>query len=310
MKSSSVVGENGSVDRGTAERLVLGTAALGLAYGLPSADGTLAAPDESASVALIRDAWARGIRCFDTAPAYGEAESRLGCALPTQGAVWTKFDRRLHPGPWSTALTDSLAGSLQRLGRAHIDVFHWHNWTRAVADEQACAHAWSALRTDARIGRLACSTYGVDDALAAVLSGWFSLVQVEANVLNRSVLRAIGEPARARGVAIAVRSVFLQGVLTPKGTHLPAKLSGLQQARAQCLALAERLGMPLHHLALRALLADPDVAYVLIGVDRPQQLTDALEAATGSPLPPGVSETLVEYEPADLTLTDPRTWAR
>ena len=305
MKSSSGVAETPSCDR-----LVLGTAALGLAYGLPSTDGSIAAPDESAAVALIREAWHKGIRCFDTAPAYGEAEVRLGRALPTQGAIWTKFDRRLHPGPWSSALTDSLAGSVQRLGRSQVDIFHWHNWTRAIADDAACANAWSALRADPRIGRLACSTYGVEDALAAVQSGWFSLVQVEANVLNRSVLRAIARPARERGVKIAVRSVFLQGVLTPKGTLLPAGLSGLQHARTLCVALAERLGMPLHHLALRALLADPDVAYVLIGVDRPQQLADALEAATGSPLPRDVSETLAGYEPHDLTLTDPRTWAK
>lgn len=305
MRSSSVV-----ADTKGAERLVLGTAALGLAYGLPSAEGNLTPPDAPAAIALMREAWDHGIRCFDTAPAYGEAEVRLGQALPTQGAIWTKFDPRLHPGPWSSALTDSLAGSLQRLGRAQVAVFHWHNWTRAIADDAACSQAWSALRGDPRIGQLACSTYGVEDALAAVLSGWFSLVQVEANVLNRSVLRAIAEPARARGVAIAVRSVFLQGVLTPKGTHLPANLSGLSHARGQCVALAERLGMPLNHLALRALLADAAVAYVLIGVDRRHQLADALDAATGIPLPADISEALADYEPHDLTLTDPRTWSR
>jgi 1-deoxyxylulose-5-phosphate synthase len=303
MKSSSA----GAERRG---RLVVGTAALGLAYGLAGADGSNAAPDEVTAIALLRRAWAEGIACFDTAPAYGEAEARLGRALPAEGAVWTKFDRRLHPGELAPALQTSLAGSLQRLGRDKVEVFHWHNWTRATADEPGFARFWPGLAGDPRFGRLACSTYGVEDALAAVTSGWFAVVQVEANILNRSVLRAIAGPARVRGVTIAVRSVFLQGVLTPKGAQLPADLAGLQQARGQCAALAERLGIPLAQLALRTLLDDRDVGHVLIGVDRPQQLAEALTAADAGPLPDDVSAELASYEPTERALTDPRTWSR
>ena len=303
MKSSSA-----AVER--RRRLVVGTAALGLAYGLANAEGSNAAPDEATATALLRAAWAAGIPSFDTAPAYGEAEARLGRAMPVDGAVWTKFDRRLHPGALPEALAESLAGSLQRLGRGQVEVFHWHNWTRAAGEEAGFAHAWPALAGDPRYGRLACSTYGIDDALAAVTSGWFSLVQVEANILNRSVLRAIAAAARERQVTIAVRSVFLQGVLTPKGTHLPPALAALQIARERCLAIADSLEIPLHHLALRALLDDADVGHVLIGIDRPQQLDDALAAADAEPLPAGVSELLAACEPCDLTHTDPRTWAR
>ena len=303
MRSSSAVAER----RG---RLVVGTAALGLAYGLAAADGSNAAPDEATAISLLRRAWAAGIPCFDTAPAYGAAESRLGRALPVEGAVWTKFDRRLHPGELASALQTSLAGSLQRLGRAQVEVFHWHNWTRSAAEETGFAQIWPEFAADPRCGRPACSTYGIDDALAAVASGWFGLVQVEANILNRSVLRAIAGTARARGVTIAVRSVFLQGVLTPKGAQLPAGLAGLQHARAQCAGLAERLQIPLPQLALRALLDDPDVGHVLIGVDRPQQLAEALTAADAGPLPEAISAELASYEPADRALTDPRTWSR
>ncbi len=304
MKSSSA-----AVER--RRRLVVGTAALGLAYGLANADGSNAAPDEATATALLRAAWAAGIPSFDTAPAYGEAEVRLGRAMPVDGAVWTKFDRRLHAGSLPAALAESLAGSLQRLARRNVDVFHWHNWTREAGEEAGFAQAWPALAADSRYGRLACSTYGIEDALAAVTSGWFSLVQVEANILNRSVLRAIAAAAaRTRSVTIAVRSVFLQGVLTPKGAQLPTALAGLQAARARCLAVAESLAIPLHHLALRALLDDAAIGHVLIGIDRPQQLDDALAAADAEALPMGVSELLAGCEPTDLTLTDPRTWPR
>jgi aryl-alcohol dehydrogenase-like predicted oxidoreductase len=60
-----------------ADRLVLGTVALGMAYGIAGRD----APAESAALAVIRAAAALGVGAIDTAPAYGEAERRVGLAL-------------------------------------------------------------------------------------------------------------------------------------------------------------------------------------------------------------------------------------
>lgn len=303
MRSSFAVAESAA-----AAKLVVGTAGLGLAYGLPAADGSRSAPDDAAAAAVVRAALDRGLTTFDTAPAYGEAERHLGLALGPAGEVWSKFDRRRESGPLAEALVRSLAASLARLRRPALQAFHWHNWTAAVGADPEFAPAWRTVCADPRAGTPACSTYGVEDALAAVESGHFRQVQVEANLLNRRVLRAIAGPARAAGVRIAVRSAYLQGVLTPKGEHLPAALAELAPARARCAAIAQRLGQPLQHLAVNALLADPDVAQVLIGIDCIPQLDDALAAARQPGVPTAVLEELAAGEPADAGLTDPRTW--
>ena len=67
--------------------LALGTAALGIDYGLPgSAD--FKRPAFESSVDLVRRAFDAGINFFDTAPAYGVAEDVLGSALAgVSGAV-------------------------------------------------------------------------------------------------------------------------------------------------------------------------------------------------------------------------------
>jgi len=51
--------------------LVLGTAQLGLPYGIANQTGQ---PDQVVATAIIREAWNQGIREFDTAQGYGDSE--------------------------------------------------------------------------------------------------------------------------------------------------------------------------------------------------------------------------------------------
>ena len=56
-------------------RITLGTAQLGLGYGIANRAGR---PGDATATALLDRAWGLGIRSFDTARAYGDAEQRLG----------------------------------------------------------------------------------------------------------------------------------------------------------------------------------------------------------------------------------------
>jgi aryl-alcohol dehydrogenase-like predicted oxidoreductase len=137
--------------------------------------------------------------------------------------------------------------------------------------------AWELLRKSSGIKGLGASTYGVRDALAAVQSGLFDLVQIEWNLLNQSVLNAIGDLASKNGVTIALRSIFLQGVLTPKGKNLPENLLKLAAPRDRAERLAMDFDMPINALALRAALDHPANPYVLIGPDRLSQLQEIIK---------------------------------
>ena len=73
--------------------IVLGTAQLGMDYGIANAAGQ---PSEDTSREIIQIAWKNGIRCYDTAQAYGN-EAGVGRALRASGLardevfVTTKF---------------------------------------------------------------------------------------------------------------------------------------------------------------------------------------------------------------------------
>lgn len=282
------------------QRVVFGAASLGMAYGLPR-QGAVAniAPAESDAAALVERALALGITTFDTAPAYGESESRLGRLLGARGAVWTKVAAG-DPGA-------SLAASLVRLRRPRVELLQWHNWTAALGHDAAWTAAWSSLRGDARVARLGATTYGVADAVAAATSGLFDVVQCEFHILNQGVVAALAEHARRGAITVAVRSVLLQGALTDDGRELPdlpSLRAGVERARSAAG------GVGLTRLAVRAALEHPAIAHVLVGIDRLEQIEEVSRIAAGPALGAGLSERVASLDLGGDPACDPRTWPR
>jgi len=263
---------------------------------------------EDEAARLLRKARDEGIRRFDTAPSYGVAEERLGRFLGPGTEVWTKL------GPFGRGAIRigrcqrSLEASLERLRRERLDLVQWHNWTADLLDDAEFLLCCEKLRKDQRVGDLGATTYGSEDACAAVTSGFFRVVQLEWNLLNQSVLDSVHQLVSRGDVAIALRSVFLQGVLTGRGEHLPRSLDGLREPRLALVKFAGDWGMDVAELALRAALNQPGVASVVFGVDEEEALSSALAAARSGPLP---SRCLAELKAFDLKgapVADPRSW--
>lgn len=275
-----------------------------MAYGLPrEGAGSNVAPAESDAAALVHHALALGITTFDTAPAYGESELRLGRALGARPGtrVWTKVaagDPRR-----------SLEMSLERLRRPRVELLQWHNWTSAMSADESWTSAWRSLRGDARVERLGATTYGADDAVAAARSGLFDVVQCEFHLLNQGVVTALSESAQSGSIAIAVRSVLLQGALTDDGRALP-DLSVLRDAVARARAAATAAGVGLTRLAMRAALEHHAISHVLVGIDRVEQIDEAWRIASGPPLGAEARAGIARLDLHGDSVCDPRKWPR
>ena len=141
-------------------------------------------------------------------------------------------------------------------------------------------------------------------------SGLFDLVQIEWNLLNQSVLNAVQDLAAMHNVKIALRSIFLQGVLTSKGNNLPNDLSGLILPRAHAVDLAQEIGMPLNALALRAALDNGAASYVLVGPDHVSQLEEIIEHAKLKELNADNLKSIEKLNIDNCRLVDPRSWQK
>lgn len=293
-----------------ASRLVLGTVALGVPYGF-SSDGQ---PSVDEVNEIFKFAHISGITRFDTAPSYGQAEHLLGQYIQSNTAqqidVWTKLSNLKLDSNLGKEAISSLENSLRALSCNSVEYLQWHNWHAGMSSDPDFLLAWELLRKSSGIKGLGASTYGVQDALAAVQSGLFDLVQIEWNLLNQSVLNAIGDLASKNGVKIALRSIFLQGVLTPKGENLPNHLLQLAAPRGRADKLAIDFNMPINALALRAALDHAAKPYVLIGPDRLAQLREIIEHSKLDVLTESQLKLITKLNEEENPMVDPRNWQK
>lgn len=286
-------------------RLVLGTVALGVPYGI----GDKQRPDTPEVAKLFKFARDVGISRLDTAPSYGIAEELVGkLASPLGFEIWTKLSNISLDKHAPFSARASIKQSLDTLRQNSIDFLQWHNWSVDLYENPYFLEIWNEVRNNSQIKYVGASTYGVENALAAVRSGLFDMVQIEWNLLNQSVLNAVGQEAKNRGVRLALRSVFLQGVLTDKGENLPGPLAKLQDFRNAAKQFAAQFGLTLNALALRAALDHPMAPLVLIGPDRLDQLQEICHDAQLPALSGEVLSKLSKLTVPDVSLVDPRMW--
>jgi aryl-alcohol dehydrogenase-like predicted oxidoreductase len=305
-----------------------------LGFGCGAVGGLMVRGDPRDQERTVARALDVGVNYFDTAVQYGngESEKNLGRILqilkPGNAIVGTKV--RLPSaafGRIADTVTNSLDGSLTRLRRDHVDIFHLHNAitvngggealsVRQVLDE--VVPAFERLREAGKTRFLGITAIGDTAALHQVIDARvFDSAQVVYNMLNPSA--AVPLPAnypaqdygglfdhtKAAGVGTIAIRVLAGGALSgsperhpiaspppePIGSAL-AYDADLARARRLAPLIAEGFASSLTEAATRFSMAHRAVGTILIGMATPQQFEDALAAVQKGPLPPAAIERL------------------
>ena len=269
-------------------RLVLGTAQLGMAYGVANRAGR---PPEDEAVALVGVAWEGGVRGFDTAMHYGEAEAVLGRALARLGAAQkAEVVSKLAPDldPFSPGLLEqSVRQSLARLGLPALAGLLLHR-EELLGQWERLSPLLEDLRGRGLARRVGVSVYSPGAALLALRCPGLDLLQVPSNALDRRFEAAgVFEAAQAAGVRVQVRSVFLQGLLLLPGDELPAHMHFAAPFVRAYQALCAEAGLTPARAALGYAWTAYPGADILAGAESAAQVRANLAAA--APLPPGLA---------------------
>lgn len=285
-------------------RLALGTAQLGLPYGVANATGQIHR-DEAARI--VQRARRAGMDTIDTAIAYGESEQRLGEIGVEDFRVVTKLppfpNEHCDAAEW---VRRSIVGSLQRLRIPQLAGFLLHQPKDLRGPRGSALYA--ALLDARNSGFVQKIGVSVDspaelDALSSRFR--FDLVQAPMNVVDRRLLSS-GWLARlkADGTEIHVRSIFLQGLLLMDDSNRPA---GFNRWRVIWERWQDWLA--LEHLTpiescVAFVLSHPEIDRVIVGVDSQLQLEQILAAQrTTSGWAP---ESLASD---DMDLVNPARWS-
>jgi aryl-alcohol dehydrogenase (NADP+) len=277
-----------------------------MSWGDPSRGGHPWVLDEAAGTALIHQALDAGVNCFDTANVYsgGSSEEITGRALWAAArredvVLATKVHGRMRPGPNGAGLSrkailHEIDESLRRLGTDYVDLYQIHRWDPTVPIEETM----EALHDVVRAGKArylgASSMYAWQFAKAqhvAEVHGWtrFVSMQNHYNLLYREEEREMLPLCDDQGVGVIPWSPLARGRLTRDWDTATSRAEtdefGKSLYRAEdrlivekVAAVAKERGVPRAQVALAWLLHQPVVTSPIVGVTKPQHLSDAVAA--------------------------------
>ena len=264
--------------------------------------------DDAQSRLALDCAVACGIDFFDTAAAYGDGHSeallgelarrtRRPLIVSTKAGI-PRFGESADFSP--NALAQSLAGSLDRLGRSSADGLLLHNPTpQMMKAEPAIAAFLENAVTSGRIRFWGLSVKSPADGIAMLEAFHVPVIQVNLNMLDvRAATGGLLDLAAKRGTAIIARTPLCFGFLSghvdentvfPPGDHRNAWSVAQRRAWAEgarrAWALAEpAAGESMAQTALRFCLSFPAVSLVLPGPLTAAEVDDNAGASARGPL--------------------------
>ncbi|MFI5134571.1 MAG: L-glyceraldehyde 3-phosphate reductase [Chitinophagales bacterium] len=265
---------------------------------------------------ILFTAFDHGITHFDLANNYGPppgaAEENFGKIFKSdlfpyrdELIISTKAGYSMWPGPygdWGSKkyLVASLDQSLKRMGLDYVDIFYHHRPDPHTPLEETM----SALDLIVRQGKalyIGLSNYRTEESAKAIsilkrMQTPLVIHQPKYSMLVRWVETGLLDLLEKEGVGCIAFSPLAQGVLTDKylggipaqsraardlgnGAIQAAEISDEVISKARKLnELAKRRNQSLAQMSLAWVLKDPRITSVVIGVSRPEQVTDAMQS--------------------------------
>jgi aryl-alcohol dehydrogenase-like predicted oxidoreductase len=279
---------------GVGSKFVLGTAQLGMRYGLVNDSGQ---PSRTQALEIIREALHQGVTAFDTARNYGDAEAIVGTALEGRvpgATVITKLGltglSAASEEEVKAKVDASIDASRSALRREKLDVLLLHRWGYRHAWRGAAWNYLLELQQRGVIRTLGASVYEPEEAISALKDVEIRHLQIPMNVLDwrwrqREIQRALESRA---DVVVHARSALLQGILAHGAERWPrvGGFDGFACAHQLC-SLASRFGrdsvVDLCFAYLRSL---SWIDGIVVGCETSVQLKNNLRLFENLPLSP------------------------
>ena len=278
-----------------------------------------------------------GCNFFDTAWAYGDGHSEgllgqlvrshpdrrlyVASKIPPKNQEWPARPghalEEVFPPDHIRRYTES---SLKNLGLETIDLIQFHVWQDAWADDPGWQREVEDLKRRGlvRTVGLSLNRWEPENGIRTLRTGLIDAVQVIYNIFDQAPEDALFPVCRELGVAVIARVPFDEGTLTgtltgdsrwPDGDWRNTYFgSGNLQAsveRAEALRAAIPPGMTMPEMALRFILANPDVSTVIPGMRKLRHVEANLAASDGG----GLDAKLVERLRAHRWDRRPAPWS-
>ncbi|MFJ6653354.1 aldo/keto reductase family protein [Microbacterium sp. NPDC091313] len=270
---------------------------------------------DDAAVKTVHAALDAGITTFDTADGYANtaAEVILGKALSGQRResleIFTKVYFPTGPGGANDTglsrkhITESVHGSLKRLGTDYVDLYQAHRFDYETPLEETF-QTFADLVRQGKVLYIGVSEWTAEQLreghrLAKELNIQLISNQPQYSMLWRVIEEKVVPASEELGISQIVWSPMAQGVLSgkylpgqpvPEGSRATDEKSGATfikrflnddtlTAVQRLKPVAEQAGLSMPQMAIAWVLQNPNVASALVGASRPEQLADSVKAS-------------------------------
>lgn len=286
-------------------KLALGTAQMGLDYGIANQNGQVSGEK---AAAIMRVARAAGIRTLDTAVSYGDSESRLGEIGVEDCQIVSKLpaipDEIEDISAWMSGIVRQ---SLTKLRTERLYGLLLHRPKQFVgARGEEIRYALEALKAEGLVRKTGVSIYVPSDLDELYVPYGLDLVQAPFNLFDDRLISS-GWMSRLKqgGTEVHVRSIFLQGVLLFPPQDRPKKFERWAAHFARYDEWMKTHDRSALEACVSFALSFPEIDKVVVGVESAAQLRAIVAAASVSP--PPFAERVVA---SDTDLLDPLVWMR
>lgn len=291
--------------------LTLGTAQLGLAYGVNNDKGM---PTFEESSELLTTALDLGITSFDTARGYGESEAVLGRYFSKTNREKTLITKVIFNGEPKAKIKDELfrqaKDSAKKLGTEKLPFLMLHREGYIEEYGDTLLRAMEDLKKEGIVSGVGVSFSDKTRFSDYCSSISFDCVQIPANMLDNAEIRS-GEIKKIseKGTAVFVRSVYLQGLFFKGTNSLPESLKSEKPLLDRLHSLATDFGFSMAEMALGFMRDTEGITSLVMGADTPDQLRESVALLEGRALPEELMKEIIKLsENINPRLVQPWTW--
>ena len=280
--------------------------------------------DDDESLRSLHRAVELGCNFFDTAWAYGSGHSErllgqlvrahpgkklyVASKIPPKNSKWPArpeypLDETFPPDH----IRRYVENSLQNLGLSQMDLAQFHVWDDAWADDERWQKALDDLKREGLIqaAGISINRWEPENAIRALRTGVIDAVQVIYNIFDQAPEDELFPVCRELNIGVIARVPFDEGTLTgtltldsrwPEGDwrnsyFVPENLKASVE-RAEALRPVVPSGMTMPEMALRFILANPDVSTIIPGMRKIRHVEMNLAASDADGLEPELIQRL------------------
>jgi aryl-alcohol dehydrogenase-like predicted oxidoreductase len=281
-------------------KIILGTVQFGLPYGINNSSGI---PDDNSIRSILSYACEEGISMLDTAPAYGNSESKIEKLSPCHFGIVTKFSK-VKTGQ---GLVEQLYNSLSELKRDTVYGYIAHQADELIENPLL----WEIMQLEkakGKIKKIGYSLYTPSQLEKLIDMGMIpDLVQLPYSLLDRKFEQYFSQ-LKSKGVEIHVRSVFLQGLYFMNTEKLPQKLIPLQLNLKELGSICLTESMPIGSMALKFVDDNSSIDKIVIGVDVLKQLKENVASICNYSFNDRIQHAVRNIQVANIDLLNPVNW--